>query len=301
MVPALPPAAYAASAETVPATIEAAFFLARAASHRAAAIGGNPVQVLSGSGSIDEKLAAIDAIQSRIPDAKKPEQAAALDALRAAAGSTAQPPEVRAKALSVLGYSMFPAEDDAARMRALPVLLAALRDPAYRIFALRGLGPACHGLPKAGEGAMQDALLDLLDGPLGGEERQTALTALYAFVSTREDLFKRDPALVAQLDIRLLSVMERSPAGFSLDPRYTPGARALAIATVWISARHLYALGHPEALTRVNRLLDALAAFETDPGTLAWIHSYRTAAPPAAFTVLRERTTRRSPAGPDEP
>lgn len=301
MVPALPPAAYAASAETAPATIEAAFVLARAVSRRAASVGGNPLQVLAGKGTADEKLAAIDAIQSKIPNDKKPQQAAALDALTAAAGSTAQPAAVRAKALTVLGYSMFPADDDAARLRALPVLLAALRDPAYRIFALRGLGPACHGLPKAGEGAMQGALLDLLDGPLGGEERQTALTALYAFVSTREDLFKRDPALVAQLDLRLLTVMERSPAGFCLDPRYSPGARALAIATVWASARHLYALGHPDALSRVNRLLDALAAFETDPTTLAWIRSYRTAAPPAAFTALRERTTSRRPAGPDEP
>ncbi len=300
-MPAAPPAMYAAAPENAPATIEAAFVLARAAAGRAAFFGASPIQVLAGGGSSGEKLAAIDAIQSRIPTQKKALQAAALDALAAAASSTAQPAEVRAKALTVLGYAMFPTDDDSARLRALPVLLAALRDPAYRIFALRGLGPACHALPKAGETAMQGALLDLLDGPLSGEERQTAFTALYAFVSTRDDLPKRAPALVAQLDARLIAGMERSPAGFCLDPRYTPGARALAVATVWVSARHREALGEAGQVARVNRLLDALAAFETDPGTLSWIRTYRTAAPPAAFTVLRARTTRRRPAGPDEP
>lgn len=298
MLPALPPAAVAAAPETAPATIEAAFVLARA---RTAAATRDPFRVLSGDGPLEDKLAAIDRIQSRIPRDPRPRQAAALDALAAAARSEAQPPEVRAKALSTLGYAMFPADDDAARKRALPVLLAALRDPAYRVFALRGLGPASHGLAPGDEAAFQGALLDLLDGTLSPEERQTALTALYSFVATREDLPKREPALTAQLDARFLAPIERAPAAFVLGGAYTPGARALAVAVLWSSARHRHALGDPAPSVRLNMLLDVLSTLETDPGTLAWIRTYRTAPPPAPFTALRDSTTRRRPAGPDEP
>ncbi|MBI3566480.1 MAG: hypothetical protein HY079_14900, partial [Elusimicrobia bacterium] len=202
MLPAPPPAAVAPAAATAPASLEAAFVMARASAARAAAPARTPLQVLAGDATVEEKLTAIDRIQSRIPKDPRPRQAAALDALARAAASADQPPEVRAKALTTLGYAMFPADDDAARGRALPVLLAALRDPAYRLFALRGLGSASHGLPPGGEAAFQGALLDLLDGPAAGEERQTALTALYAFVARREDLPSREPALVAQLDAR---------------------------------------------------------------------------------------------------
>lgn len=291
MIVPVPPAAVAVAPDLAP-TLEEAFVLARAAAAPAA----NPSAVLRGSGPLEGKLAAIDALHSRIPTAAKPQKIAALGALAAAAASEAQPPEVRAKALSVLGYAMPQVDDDAARTRALKVLLAALNGPAYRIYALRGLGPAGHGLPEADEAAFQGALLDLLDGPAAGEERQTALVALNSFVSTRDDLPKRAPALVAQLEARLLAPIEAAPARFVADPRNTPGARAMAIAAVWTSARHRQALGDPAAAARVGALLARLSAVETDPEVLGWIATYRGAAPPSPF---RDSTTRRAPDGPD--
>lgn len=293
MIVPVPPAAVAPALEPAP-SLEAAFVLARAAAAPAA----NPAAVLRGSGSVDGKLAAIDALHSRIPTQPKAAQAAALDALAAAAASNGQPPEVRAKALTFLGYAMPQVDDDAARSRGLKVLLSALKSPVYRIYALRGLGPACHGLPESDETAYQGALLDLLDGPVAGEERQTALVALFSFVSTRDDLAKRAPGLVAELDARLLGPMEAAPASFVNDARNTPGAREMAIATVWSSARHRQALGDPVAAARVGVLLDRLAALERDPQVLGWIATYRAAAPPAPF---RASTTKRAPDGPDEP
>jgi hypothetical protein len=277
-------------------SLEAGFILVRAAARAAP----RPAAVLAGAGSIADKLSAIDTLHDAIPTEPKPRQIAALDQLAAAASSAAQPPEVRAKALTSLGYAMPQVADDAARGRALTVLLGALGSPAYRVYALRGLGPACHGLPKADEARLQSALLDLLDGPVAGEERQTALVALFSFVSTREDLAKRDPALVAQLDSRLIGPAEANPAAFISDPRATPGARSLVIAVIWSSARHRQALGEPAAAARVNALLDRLLTLERDPEVRAWLQSYRNAAPPAPVT-LRDITTSRAPAGPDEP
>jgi len=291
MIVPVPPAALAPAPAP---SLEAAFVLARAAAAPAA----NPAAVLGGSGSVDGKLAAIDALHSRIPTQPKAKQAAALDALAAAAASDGQPPEVRAKALTYLGYAMPQVGDDASRSRGLKVLLAALKSPVYRVYALRGLGPACHELPAADEAAFQGALLDLLDGPVSGEERQTALVALFSFVSTRDDLAKREPALVAQLDARLLGPLDAAPALFVSDSRYTPGARELAIATVWSSARHRQALGDPAASIRVGAFLALLSAVERDPQVLGWIATYRAAAPPAPF---RASTTKRAPDGPDEP
>jgi len=288
-------AAAVAAPERAP-SLEFAFVLARAAARPAA----RPADVLAGKSPTADKLAAIDALHSGIPLEPKPKQIAALDELAAAAGDASQPPEVRAKALTYLGYSMPQVNDDAARTRALAVVLSALNSPAYRIYALRGLGPAAHGLPKADEARYQGALLDLLEGPIAGEERQTALIALFSFVSTREDLAKRDPALVAALDARLLARMEADPAGFVADQRLTPGARALTIAIAWSSARHRLAMGQPAAAARVDAFLDRALTLERDPEVRTWIQGYRNAAPPPPV-IFRDSTTNRAPAGPDEP
>lgn len=296
MLAALPPAIVVPAPESAP-SLEAGFVLARFAARTAA----KPAETLSGSGGVDGKLSAIDAIHARIPTEHKPQQIAALDELIAAASSKTQPFEVRAKALTYLGYAMPQVPDDAARSRALTVLLAALSEPAYRVHALRGLGPACHGLPKADEARYQAALLDLLDGPLGGTERQTALVDLFSFTSTRDDLPQRAPALVAQLDARMLAPLEANPAAFAADPRLTPGARELTAAVLWTSARHQSALGNPAALARLNALLDRLLAVERDPEVRGWLKTYRDAAPPEPVAGLRDSTTKRDPAGPDAP
>ena len=297
MIALAPPAVVAAAPASAPASLESAF-LALRFSERAIS---DPASVLASDASAADKLAAIDALHSRIPSAPLAFKIAALDALAAGAGGPGQPAEVRAKALTFLGYAMPQVEDDAARGRALAVLLAAINSPAYRIFALRGLGPACHGLPKADETSFQTGLLDLLDGSIAGEERETALVSLYSFVSTRDDLAKRAPALVASLDARLLGPLDADPARFAGDARYTPGARALAIATVWSSARHRQSLGQSAPAERVHLLLIRLAAVETDATVLGWIQIYRDAAPARPAPALRDSTTRRAPAGPDEP
>jgi hypothetical protein len=252
----------------------------------------------SSSATVEEKLAALDVLQSRLPGQTRARRVAALDAMAAAASSAAQPPAVRAKAYAFLGYSIPPAADDAAADRALRVLLAALPDPRYRLFVLRGLGPAAHGIPEADEAGLQGALLDLLDGPVSGEERATALVALYGFVGPRDDLARRKPALPAQLDARLTARMEADPAGFVRDPRGTPESRQMAIAVAWVSAREREALGDPAPARRMDAVLDRLAAVETDPTVRAWIRTYRTAPPPPPFAAS---ATRRAPAGPDAP
>lgn len=272
--PPPPPAAVSIPA-AAPTTLESAFTLARFSARRVSA----PESVLSSDASVEDKLAALDAILSKIPNEPKAAKVAALDALTAAAGAAAQPPEVRAKAVTFAGYAMNQVEDDAARTRALTAILAALKLPAYRIFALRGLGPASHGLPKADEPRYQAALLDLLEGGVAGEERETALVALFSFVSTKDDLAKRSPALVAELDKRLLGPVEADPARFVADPRYTPGARAMTAAILWSSARHREELGQNAAGARVHALLVRLAAIETDATTLGWLKTYRDAAP----------------------
>jgi len=282
--PPPPPAAVSIPA-SAPLTLEGAFVLARFSARRVSA----PETVLGGDAPVDDKLAALDAIQSKIPNAAKAEKSAALDALTAAAASEKQPPEVRAKALAYAGYAMNQVEDDAARSRALTVLLEALKLPPYRIFALRGLGPAAHGTPKADEARYQTALLDLLDGGAAGEERETALVALFSFVATRDDLAKRSPALVAELDSRLLGFIEADPARFVEDPRFTPGARAMAAAIVWASARHREALGQTAAGARVHALLVRLCALETDATALGWLQTYRDAAPAKPARSARRR------------
>jgi hypothetical protein len=299
MIAQAPPAAVAAApAAVMPLALEAAFAAARASARRVS----DPASTLaSAESSTSDKLTAIDVLHSGIPTEPRAAKVAAFDALAAAAGSAGQPPEVRAKALTFLGYAMPQVEDDAARTRGLTVLLAALKSPAYRIFALRGLGPACHDLPEADDAALQGGLLDLLDGSIAGEERETALVALFSFVSTRDALSKKEPALVAAQDARLLAPIEADPARFAADSRFTPGARSLEIASIWMSARHRETLGSPAAGVRVHALLVRLASVETDPTVLGWIRIYRDAAPARAAKGLRARTTRRAPAGPEEP
>lgn len=284
MIAQAPPAAVSQIPASAPASLESAFLALRFAARTVS----DPAAVLKSAAPAADKLAAIDALHSRIPAAPPAFKIAALDALASGAGA-GQPPEVRAKALTYLGYAMPQVDDDGARGRGLAVLLAALKDPAYRVFALRGLGPAGHGLPKSDEAALQGALLDLLDGSISGEERETAFVALFSFVSTRDDLSKRAPALVASLDSRLLGPMEADPA------------RALAIATVWSSARERQALGQAAPAERVRLVLVRLAAVETDETVLGWIRTYRDAAPARRAPALRDSTTRRAPAGPDEP
>src|SRR6185312_5961551 len=119
--PPPPPAAVVAAPAAAP-TLESAFTLASFSARRVSA----PETVLAGEAPVDDKLAALDALQSKIPNASKAEKVAALDALTAAASSAKQPPEVRAKALTYAGYAMNQVEDDAARSRALTAVLAAL-------------------------------------------------------------------------------------------------------------------------------------------------------------------------------
>ena len=297
MIVLAPPAAVAA-APAAPFTLETAFAAARASARTVS----DPASTLASSeSSTADKLAAIDVLQSGIPTEPRARKVAAFDALAAAAGASGQPPEVRAKALTFLGYAMPQVQDDAARGRGLAVLLAAIKLPAYRIFALRGLGPACHELPEIHDAELQGALLDLLDGSISGEERETALVALFSFVSSRDDLYKKAPALVAALDDRMLKPIEADPARFAADSRFTPGARSLEIASVWMSARHRETLGAPASGLRVHALLVRLAAVETDPTVLGWIRIYRDAAPARPAKALRAKTTRRAPAGPEEP
>lgn len=287
-----PPAAVAPAPSEAPATLEAAFLLARAVTAPARA----PLGVLLGDGTVEDKLAAIDAIHSRIPDQKKPQKISSLDALASAAAPGSQPVAVRMKALTYLGYAMPQVPDDAARGRALKVLIPALQEPLFRLAALRGFGPAGHDLPKSLEAPYLNALLGLLDGPVAGEEREAALTALAAFVTNHEDLSKRAPDLVAAIDDRVLAPVEKNPAAFVADPRGTPGSRALTASLLWMSARHRETLGDPAPAARAHALLVALDAVETDPTAKSWIESYRDAAPPRPAGLIA-RTTRRRPAG----
>src|SRR3569832_2685228 len=99
--PPPPPAAVSVPA-AAPSTLEAAFVAARLSARRVSA----PESVLAGDATVDDKLAAIDAILSKIPNEPKAGKVAGLAALTAAAGSSSQPPEVRAKAETFAGYAM---------------------------------------------------------------------------------------------------------------------------------------------------------------------------------------------------
>ena len=263
-----------------PFSLDGAFLLARAAARGAA----DPRTVLAADGAtLEEKLAAIDAIHSRLPIQNPAGRRAAIDALAAAAVDANQPPEVRAKALTHLGYSLPLADDDRTRVKGVETLLAALQSPTYRIYGLRGLGPASYGLPATHEAVYLAAILDLLDTPVAGEERATAMVALFSFVSFRDDLPKRKPALLAQLDARLLAPIESAPQAFVLDPRGSDASRQMAVAVLWSAARQRERHGDHAAVARTRTLFAQLSRLETSPSVRAWINLYRGANPAQPF------------------
>ena len=179
-----------------PVSLESAYVEIRAAARPAE----DPISVLSRAASPAEKLAALETLHASLPLAPQARRAKALATLSLVAGSAAETPAVRARALMYLGYAVPVVGDEAARLAAVRVLLGATLTPAYRVYALRGLGPATHDLPAAVEPEVQAALLNLLGSTLTNEERITALATLDAFVRTREDLSRRRPDLVAALE-----------------------------------------------------------------------------------------------------
>ncbi|NNN05481.1 MAG: hypothetical protein HKL90_06240 [Elusimicrobia bacterium] len=293
MMAATPPATYAPAPEAV--SLDAAFVRARTSARAAA----RPEAVLADpSASIPAKLDALNALQDRIPGLPRAPQAAALNALADAAGP-AQPPQVRALALTLLGESVPPVLDADARARAVLVLLDALKEPDYRLFALRGLGPASHGLTPAMEPVYESALLDLLDGPAAGEERETALVALNGFVSGGLDFAQRAPQLLTVLEARLQAPIAADPAAFVRDPRWTPDSRELAAAILWLASRRQEEAGDSAPTARFKALMIRLIAVDPDAAARAWYASYRDAPPPKpGFTAS---TTSRPSDGRDEP
>jgi hypothetical protein len=258
-----------------PVTLEAAFVEVRAAAKPAE----DPISILARAASPAEKLAALEALHSSLPLAPQARRAKALEAIRAAAVSPAEAPAVRAKALLYLGYAVPVVGDENARGAAVSALLDSTRLPAYRVFALRGLAPATHDLPTSVEAAVQAVLLELLGSPLDDEERITALVALDAFVRARQDLPRRRPDLVAELETRVLVPMEADPAAFAAGG--LPPARSLSIAVVWHSARNRAANGDAAALDRVVALLTSLSTLETDAAVKAQIAAFLAAPAPA--------------------
>lgn len=257
-----------------PVSLAAAFLEARAAAKPAE----DPISILMRAAPPAEKLAAIDALHRSLPLAPQARRTRGLEALRAVAASAAEAPAVRAKALTFLGYAVPVVGDAAAREAAVRTLLEAASSAAYRVFALRGLGPATHDLPEAVEGDFQAAMLDLLDGTLTHEERITALLALDGFMRAREDLPRRRPDLAAALEARVLVPMEADPAAFAAGG--PANVRLLAIAVVWHSARNRAANGEAAALDRVNALLTKLAPLETDASVKAEIAAFLAAPAP---------------------
>jgi hypothetical protein len=256
-----------------PVSLEAAFFEARAASKPAE----DPISILSRAASPAEKLGALEALHSSLPLVPQARRVKGLDAIRAVAVSAAEAPEVRARALTYLGYAVPVVGDENARAAAVRALLDSTRG-AYRVFALRGLGPATHDLPAAVEGEFQATLLELLGSALAEEERVTALVALDAFVRTRDDLPRRRPDLVAALEAKILVPMEADPAAFASSG--TPGSRSLMVAVVWHAARNRAMNRDAAALARVHALLTKLMPLETDAAVRAEIASFLAAPAP---------------------
>lgn len=256
-----------------PVSLEAVFLEARAAVRTAE----DPISILNRAASATEKLAAIETLHSSLPLAPQSRRTKGIEALRSVASSASEAPAVRAKALMYLGYAVPVVGDETARASAVKTLLAAVSG-GYRVFALRGLGPATHDLPASVEESFQTTVLGLLGTPLTEEERLTALVALDAFVRTRDDLPKRRPDLVAALEASQLTPVEAAPSAFVTSG--TPDSRALVLAVIWHSARNRAANGQGAALTRVNALLKALAPLETDAGVKAEIAAFLAAAAP---------------------
>ncbi len=258
-----------------PASLETAYVETLAAIKPAK----DPISILaSGASTSAEKLSALETLHSSLPLAPQARRTKGLEALRAVAGSASESPAVRARALTYLGYAVPVVGDENARAAAVRTLLESTASPAYRVFALRGLGPATHDLPASVEAQFQTTILDLLARSLSDEERLTALVALDAFVRTHDDLAQRAPALVAALDKAMLAPIESNPAAFAVSG--SASARALILAVVWHSARNRAAIKDAPALARVNVLLTTLAAVETDPAVKAEIAAFLAAAPP---------------------
>ena len=87
-----------------PVSLESAFISALALAPLPPA---DPIDVLSSrTAAPREKLAAIDELHRAMPHVPQSRRTAALEALRGAASSPIEAPEVRAKALSHLGYAV---------------------------------------------------------------------------------------------------------------------------------------------------------------------------------------------------
>jgi len=251
-----------------PVTLEAAFVEVRAAAKQAE----DPISVLSRASGPVKKLAALEALHSSIAHMPQGRRARGLEAIRLVAVSPAEAPAVRAKALMYLGYAVPVTGDEKARGAAVRSLLDMTADPAYRVFALRGLAPATHDMPAALEGPCLTTILDLLSQRLSDEERVTALVALDAFMRTRDDLPDRRPDLASAFETSVLVPIEADPAAFAANA--SPAARRLTLAAVWHSARNRGANGQLAAIERVNVLLAKLAPLETDAAVKAQIAAY---------------------------
>ena len=265
---------FASAPSLPPVSLESAFARSLAAVKPAE----DPISILARAAPASEKLAALEALHSSLPLAPQARRTKGLEALRLVALSSAEAPAVRSKALMYLGYAVPVVGDENARAAAVGALLASTAGP-YRVFALRGLGPATHDLPASVEGAFQATILDLLALALPDEERITALVALDAFTRSRGDMPKRRPDLAAALDAALLAPAEAAPSAFA--SAGSPGARALALAVIWHAARNRASNGEPAALPRVNALLTALSTLETDSAVKAEIAAFLAAAPPS--------------------
>lgn len=265
-----------------------------------ARLAADPIAVLEGSNSLEDKLDAVDQIHARVPNQGVEQRKAGVLALVRAAENPKQPAPVRAKAIAHAGYAVPPLAHEPTQGAVIQAMLKALSDPVLRLGSLQGLGPASHGLPKELESAYLLTLLGLLEGGLAGDERVTALVALQGFVSPREDLSTRKLGLVEQLDARLLAPIEKDPAAFVRDPRNAPAARSLAVSIVWSSARHRERLRQPKPSQRVRVLLEQLLALETDPETRGWLESYRDA-PPATPPAARPPRAGKPPRKPSKP
>lgn len=265
---------FAPAAAPPPVSLETAYRSLQASAQAAE----DPISILGRAASPSEKLAALEKLHGSLPLAPQARRVKGLEALRAVAVSGAEAPAVRAKALMHLGYAVPVVGDESARAAAVRTLLDAAASPSYRVFALRGLAPATHGLPESVEGAFQDAILALLARTLSEEERITALLALDSFARAREDLPRRRPDLVAALDTAVLAPMEADPAAFAA--KGSPSVRALTIAVVWHAARNRFSAGEPAALDGARALLATLAALETDASVKAEIAAFLAADAP---------------------
>jgi hypothetical protein len=244
---ASPPAVHAAPPPGAALDLHEGFVLVRAAVEKAK----DPKAVLKSDAPAEEKLAALDLMLGALHGKKLAKQRETMNAFVAAWQDARQPPAVRARALTYVGYGAPAIDDGAMDKKSFDALLSALADADYRIHALRGMGPAAHGLPDALEERFLDAILGLLDRPVTGDERVTALVALFALVSSHDDMLVRKPALARRLDERVLARLEDAPR-FVADPLESPESRSLFISVAWSGARLREQRGHDAAVRRLR-------------------------------------------------